>query len=460
MLNWQDIYSSQRTGKQKSQDHSRSAFQVDFDRLIFSSPFRRLQNKTQVFPLPGSIFVHNRLTHSLEVASVGRSLGTMVGNILAERHQSTFNNRSLEFYKYDLSSIISAACLAHDIGNPAFGHSGEDAIGNYFSKHAQSRINGQELKSYFSDEEWSDLIYFEGNANSIRILTQNLYGRLSGGYRMTHSTLAAIAKYPCESIARNKKFLHRKKIGFFQSEKSTFQEIASGTGMITEHDNPLVYKRHPFVYLVEAADDICYRIVDLEDAHRLKILSSQELKDLLLHLLEKNSEEKMDEIHSRLKNIGDVNERMSYLRAKSINFLVQQSVEVFLNSETEILSGNLENSLIDLLTDEIQTVIREIDQISINKIYRHRSVVELEIAGFHVLSGLLDILVPAVLTETPDHLQKNMLRLIPEQYMGPLIQNLSPYDKIFCAIDFVSGMTDIFAVELYKKIKGISIGLS
>src|SRR5690606_27058479 len=247
MMDLNLLYSGKRLGVDASKD-TRTEYQRDFDRIIFSSSFRRLQNKTQVFPLPGSVFVHNRLTHSLEVSSVGRSLGNLVGDVIVKHYKSELSSESQEFYRYSLYNVIASACLCHDIGNPAFGHSGEDAIASFFIK------NQSTLKDKFNDEQWADLINFEGNANAIRVLTQQQKGKSKGGLKLTYSTLASIAKYPCEAIAKDKSFIYRKKFGFFQSEKLTFMDIAENTQMIKDDSNPLIYLRHPFVWLVEAAD--------------------------------------------------------------------------------------------------------------------------------------------------------------------------------------------------------------
>lgn len=459
MLTWENCISRDRGGRKSTSKGDRSQFQIDYDRLIFSSPFRRLQNKTQVFPLPGNIFVHNRLTHSLEVASVGRSLGNIAGVHLAEKYSSSFSPQSLEFYKYDLANVISAACLAHDIGNPAFGHSGEEAICSYFKEHASEPIAGQSLQSYFQEKEWSDLINFEGNANSLHILTQNLKGRLPGGFWMTNTTLASIAKYPCESSGTDKRYLHRKKFGFFQSEKEIFQNIAESTHMIQDDVDPLIYQRHPFVFLVEAADDICYRIIDLEDAHRLRILSTQQVALLFFDLLECNPNADLDKIKQRFDRIGDNNEQMAYLRALSISFLIQLAATVFIQKEEDIIQGKQNLALIDCADVQTVKALEAIDAISFKKIYKHHSVVELEIAGYHVLTGLLELFVPALLKQEKMLNDKNLLRLIPDQFMLHA-ESENPYQRVLCGIDYVSGMTDIYAVELYKKIKGISIGLS
>ncbi|MEZ4895480.1 MAG: dNTP triphosphohydrolase [Saprospiraceae bacterium] len=458
MASWEQLISRVRTGSSGHPDQNRSAFQVDFDRLIFSSPFRRLQNKTQVFPLPGSIFVHNRLTHSLEVASVGRSLGKMAGSRLVESH-GKWSPSLREFYEYDLANVISAGCLAHDIGNPAFGHLGEDAIASFFREHSNLEIDGQPLQQFVSDAQWHDLIHFEGNANSIRILTQQLQGRLPGGFRMTYTTLASIAKYPCASRGRNKKILHRKKIGFFQSEEAIFREIARETGMTLDQENPLAFRRHPFVYLVEAADDICYRVIDFEDAHRLKILRTDEIQDWLLDLLQYSPYDQLSSVKERLHSIGDINEKIAYLRAKTINYLTLACAGQYIERENELLAGELDKPLIELLPPEVIHSLEAIDAVSFSRIYKHPSVVELEIAGYHILTGLLGLFVPAVLKSNPGGLDKNILRLIPGQFKHAG-DAATPYERIFWAIDYISGMTDIYATELYKKITGISIGLS
>src|SRR5215204_2769365 len=292
-MDFSSIYSYKRIGSDKQPSGPRSGFQRDYDRLIFSSAFRRLQNKTQVFPLPDLAFVHNRLTHSLEVASVGRSLGKMVGEQIALPFKNN-NEDAYEFYKYELANVIAAACLAHDIGNPAFGHSGEKAISAFFLDNEKTRVDGTELHQYFGGKEWKDLSSFEGNANAVRILTHSFRGRFQGGFGLTYTTIASILKYPCESTAVDKEIRHRKKYGFFQSEKSIVVDIMHELQMIEESKEPVVFKRHPFVYLVEAADDICYSIVDMEDAHRLKILAKKEVEEAFMNVIKELGSESAD----------------------------------------------------------------------------------------------------------------------------------------------------------------------
>lgn len=455
-MNWQTIFTTDRVGQQNKSDGPRSGFQRDFDRLIFSSAFRRLQNKTQVFPLPGSTFVHNRLTHSLEVASVGRSLGSIAGG----RISTEINDKSgdsYEFYKYELANVIAAGCLAHDIGNPAFGHSGEKAISAYFLNHASFQIDGHPLQSYFHPNEWSDISNFEGNANAIRILLHTFKGRLSGGLGLTYTTIASILKYPCESTAVNKDFKHRKKYGFFQSEKEAMQLLAEKTGLLREDDEALCYKRHPFVYLVEAADDICYRIIDMEDAHRLGILSHDVVRDCFLHIIRciKRPGEDAGKALTTYNKIGDINEKIAYLRAKVINILTLTAADVFWENRKQILNGTFNDTLLDNI--ETSTgAFKEVMQISDEKIYNHDTVLEIEIAGYNVMAELLGLFIPALLKDKPDHKDKKILKLFPMQFRE-FEDTGSAYVKVLSAFDFISGMTDLFATELYRKLKGIDI---
>ncbi|WP_428741406.1 dGTP triphosphohydrolase [Tenacibaculum sp.] len=451
-MNLNNLYSSKRTGVDHKDDQNdpRSGYQRDYDRIVFSSAFRRLQNKTQVFPLPGSVFVHNRLTHSLEVSSVGRSLGSLVGKYIYENYQDELNSDSKTFYRNHLKNVLASACLCHDIGNPAFGHSGEDAMVSFFKK------NKKELKAKFGEKEYYDLINFEGNANSIRVLTQQLNGKSKGGLRLTYSTLAAIAKYPCESIAQNGGFTHRKKFGFLQSEKNTFIEIALNTGMKKDNSvSDLSYFRHPFVWLVEAADDICYNIIDLEDAQRLKIIGTSHCESLLDNLIRCLGIEDVDKMDKTLATIKDKNERISYLRAKSINSLIFKAFEVYKSNLEDIVNGKHETSLFELISEGCGAV-QEIVDFSVEHIYNERSVVEIENAGYNVMYELLNHFVHPILKNKKDKSDKKALRLIPKQYRT---ESESNYDKVMGIVDYLSGMTDIYATELYRKIKGIDIGL-
>lgn len=443
------LYTSQRTGDHSPTKVSRTDFQRDFDRIIFSSAFRRLQNKTQVFPLPGSVFVHNRLTHSLEVSSVGRSLGSLAGEMIIRHYQSHLTEESKQFYLLNLSNVIAAACLCHDVGNPAFGHSGEDAIASYFDK------NESGLKDKFTPKEWADLVNFEGNANAIRVLTHQQNGKDEGGTQLTYTTLASIAKYPCEAIAKQKGIIHRKKFGFFQNEKQTFTAIASKLNMIKEQDEPTIYKRHPFVWLVEAADDICYNIIDMEDAHRLGIVSTDDCEDLFMALIASESPN-TQRVKDKLAVLSNRNERISYLRAKVINALINKTLAIYEEELSSIMEGRQTQALLDRYK-KTNVALQKIVDFSVEKIYAHRSVVEIENAGYNVMYELLDHFIPPVLKSVPKSYEKKALQLMPPQFR---YDEGSDYQKVLGVLDFVSGMTDNFATDLYRKIKGIDIGMT
>ena len=446
------IFTNQRTGNHVQNIVSRTDFQRDFDRIIFSSAFRRLQNKTQVFPLPGSVFVHNRLTHSLEVSSVGRSLGSLAGEFIVQNFENELTEDSKNFYLYNLNNVIAAACLCHDIGNPAFGHSGEDAIASFFEK------NESELKPKFTEKEWADLVNFEGNANAIRILTHKQTGKDEGGTQLTYTTLASIAKYPCEAIAKKKGHVNRKKFGFFQSEKQTFLNIANATKMMVESEEPVIFKRHPFVWLVEAADDICYNIIDMEDAHRLGIISTADCENLFMDLIQSVNEKDAKRSAEKLLLFSNKNERISYLRAKVINALINKSTELYQQHFSEILDGTLNKALLDIFKSESES-FQEVERFSIEKIYGHRSVVEIENAGYNVMYELLNHFIPPIIKEKSERkgFEKKALQLIPSQF---IYEDGTVYEKVLGVLDFVSGMTDNFATDLYRKIKGIDIGMT
>jgi dGTPase len=454
LMNLNTIFSAKRTGysSQSVTVDARTEYQRDFDRIIFSSAFRRLQNKTQVFPLPGSVFVHNRLTHSLEVASVGRSLGSLVGDFIAENYSQELTEESTQFYRNSLYNVISSACLCHDIGNPAFGHSGEDAVASYFLK------NESTLKPQFSEKEWTDFVNFEGNSNAIRILTQQQQGKSEGGLQLTYSTLASIIKYPCEATGKLKGHTHRKKFGFFQAEKETFLDIAAQTKMVQEFAEPLVYQRHPFVWLVEAADDICYTIIDLEDAHRLGIIEHSACMNLLLTLVNTLGNDK-ERVHSQLEKIKNKNDKVAYLRAKSIGFLTVKAKEAYQTNFKNILSSHHQTPLVDEIDKANANCISKIIQFSVDNIYNHHSVVEIENAGYNVMYELLSHFIQPILksSENRSKSEKMALKLLPQQF---IYEEKSAYFRVLGILDFVSGMTDNYATDLYRKIKGIDIGMT
>ena len=416
----------------------RSEFQRDYDRLIFSAPFRRLQNKTQVFPLPGSVFVHNRLTHSLEVSCVGRSLGNDVANQLLKKHPDLVDSHISE-----IGSIVSAACLAHDLGNPPFGHSGEKAISTYFSEG-----QGMALKKELSPMEWDDLTHFEGNANAFRILTHQFEGRRKGGFVMTYSTLASIVKYPFSSQLAGKK----SKFGFFLSEEADYQKIARELGIIqlSKPDEPLRYARHPLVYLVEAADDICYQMMDIEDAHKLKLLTHDETKGLYMLFFDEKRKKRIEEV---CRIVTDVNEQIAYLRSSVIGALIKECTRVFTENEKKILAGEFEGALIKHICSPLKEAYDNCSAIAFQRIYRSSDVLDIELAGFRVISTLIDLMINAV--RSPEKAYSQLLiNRISGQYN---VNAPTLYGKIQAVLDYISGMTDVYALDLYRKIKGNSL---
>lgn len=456
-MQWQQLYSSRRSGAVKrsasSAQQIRTSFVRDYDRLIFSSAFRRLQNKTQVFPLPGAVFVHNRLTHSLEVSSVGRSLGKAIGDAIADKYPNEAGDFT-EFYKYELPSVIAAGCLAHDIGNPPFGHSGEDAIRIFFREltgEAKRRVEDN-----LTDAQLKDLQFFEGNANALRTLTHHFNEERAGGFQLTYATLASIIKYPCDSVSGfNKQRLVTKKSGFFSTETEMYLSIADELNIPRLDADRLVFARHPFVFLVEAADDICYRIIDFEDAHRLGIVSIDRVSEQFLAFFDRElGYDSREKVESTLKSIKDDNKKIQFLRARIINLLVQKLCDIFMQQEDALLAGSLNKPLIDLLPAEQAAIIKSIDDYSYAHIYNHRSVVEIELAGYTVIGYLLKEFVYAVMN--PDSAKsKKLLQLIPSQF-SVAASNSNLFANLQGVTDYVAGMTDLYALELYHKMNGNS----
>ena len=448
-MNWIQLISNKRLGLEQyhqNRKDDRTEFQRDYDRLIFSAPFRRLQNKTQVFPLPGSIFVHNRLTHSLEVSSVGRSLGNDVARGLMQRHPELAGSHLTE-----AGAIVSAACLAHDLGNPPFGHSGERAIGTFFSEG-----KGRWLKDYrdpdsgdrLTEQEWDDLTHFEGNANAFRLLTHHFIGRRKGGFVMTYTTLASIVKYPFSSDLAG----DHAKFGFFRSEIADYQRIADELGIPRREseEGSYRYARHPFVYLVEAADDICYEIMDIEDAHKLKILNTEETQGLLLGFFD---DERQRHIRETMLHVNDTNEQIVYLRSCVIGCLENECVKVFLEHEEEILEGTFEGTLIDHIGETPRAAYRACEKMAYAKIYRSKDVVDIELAGFQVITTLLDLMLEAVCHPEKAYSQL-LINRVSQQYD---IRAARLYDRTMAVLDYISGMTDVYALDLYRKINGTSL---
>ncbi|GFI38564.1 deoxyguanosinetriphosphate triphosphohydrolase [Muribaculaceae bacterium] len=438
IMNWNQLICDKRLGMEEFHDdrhHTRSDFQRDYDRLIFSSPFRRLQNKTQVFPLPGSIFVHNRLTHSLEVSSVGRSMGNEIALRLRDKYASVSWTQKLDC----LRDIVAAACLCHDLGNPPFGHSGEKTISTYFSEG-----NGQALKEQVGNREWADLINFEGNANSFRLLTHRFKGRRNGGMAMTYSSLASIVKYPYSSLHAGEKG----KFGFFSSEEEIFRRVATQLGM-PETDSGK-FARHPLVYVTEAADDICYQIMDLEDAHKLKIIGLQEVVELLLGFFGSTDKERMQRM---MNHLDDPNEKIAYLRSNAIGAMVVDCADVFSKNEETILAGEFRGTLVDNMNPRLKDAYAKCSATAWNKIYCAPEVVDIELAGNRIITYLLDTLMDAVMNPDKNY-SRLLLNIIPGQYDTSAS---TLYERIQSVLDHISGMTDVYALDLFRKLNGHSL---
>ena len=446
-MNWEQLLSLKRFGDTKKrlrnqQDETRIGFEVDYDRIIFSDSFRSLQDKTQVIPLSKTDFVHTRLTHSLEVSVVGRSLGRIVGKQLLKKYPEL---QQLGYQANDFGAIVASACLAHDIGNPPFGHSGEKAIGEYFKTG-----KGQHYKKNLSDKQWQDLIDFEGNANGFKILTETREG-IDGGLRLSYATLGAFMKYPKESLPKKPtSHIIDKKYGFFQSEKVLFEDVANTLGLKeVRTGKEITFGRHPLAFLVEAADDICYTIIDFEDGINLGLIEEEFALEYLINLVR-------DTINTeKYYQLTTKKDRLSYLRALAIGNLINEAVQVFLANETAILSGDYHISLLDKCKYEAQ--INDIITISVRNIYRSKEVVEKEISGYRILADLLDVFISAVNNSyngSASSYDQLILEVLPEKYQA-LSDEL--YQRILSVCNFIASMSDGAAILLHKKINGVEI---
>ena len=453
MMKWEDLLSLKRYGDVNKrlrieQDETRSGFDVDYDRLIFSTPFRNLQDKTQVIPLSKSGFAHTRLTHSLEVSSVGRSLGRIVGAEIIKRHPQL--KKIHGYNSSDFGAIVAAACLAHDIGNPPFGHSGEKAIGEYFKIG-----NGRKFQVDLTSGEWMDLTNFEGNANGFRLLTDSNQG-VEGGIRLSYATLGAFTKYPKESLPKYDAPISviEKKYGFFQTGKESFNDVAKELKLMRFRDNDHNnWVRHPLAFLVEAADDICYSIIDFEDGLNLGLIPEEYALEYLIPIVKDNL---IKEKYFQMKLDTD---RYSYLRALAIGELVDDVYNIFIQNEEAILNGTFTKSLIDL--SKYKAAVEDIKKTTMERVYKSRKVVEIEAAGFIVLAGLMDVFINAVnnlYENNPTSYDGLILDLLPTEYIGDNRQpDESLYKRVLKVCAYVSSMTDSYAISLYKKLKGIEL---
>ena len=440
-MDWVHLLSTQRQGQKTGPtESSRSVFEKDFDRIIFSHPFRKLQDKTQVHPLPEHDFVHNRLTHSLEVSSVGRSLGRKAGETIVQRHEDL----KKDYTAFDVGAIVASASLAHDVGNPPFGHAGEEALSEFFTQNP----SGLFFKDLVSPEAWADLTHFEGNAQGFRILNSNQYG-----LNLTLATLGAYTKYPRGAGLenRNKERKSQKKFGFFQTEKENFISLSNELRLKPTPEGAWI--RHPLAFLVEAADDICYNIIDLEDGCRLGLISFDETVTLLEGILGTRLDK------AKLNSKIGLNEKLGVLRAMTIAELIDACSMTFLDHEQDILEGTYDKALTDVCSH--QKALSLIEEVSIAKIYRARHVMEIETTGYEVLPGLLQEFALAgklYLEGGKRGKYRNLIQLLPEEVRYGLDQpQTSMYGMLRLILDFLSSLTDRHALSLFRKLKGISL---
>jgi dGTPase len=444
MMQWEQLLSLKRQGDtskrlRKEQDDTRLGFEVDYDRIIFSAAFRSLQDKTQVIPLSKTDFVHNRLTHSLEVSVVGRSLGRLVGKQIIANYPHLQEVHG--YQPNDFGAIVAAAALSHDIGNPPFGHSGEKAIGEYFKTG-----NGLQYKEQLTEKQWQDLIDFEGNANGFSVLAASREG-IEGGLRISYATLGAFMKYPKESLPKKPtQKICDKKYGFFQSDKAFFVEVANELGLISnKHGNDIGFERHPLAYLVEAADDICYTIIDFEDGINLGLISEEYALEYLIKLVKNGIDTK------KYNELLTKEDRISYLRALAIGSLINDAVAVFMENEKAILAGEFPFALMD--KSQYKAQMNDIIQISVKNVYQSREVIQKEVMGYKIINNLLDGFCTAYNKKengTASNYDELLLKLLPERFQ---FQKKNLYDRLMHICHFVSLLTDGKALELYKTIE-------
>lgn len=445
MMQWEQLLSLRKQGDtnkrlRKEQDETRLGFEVDYDRIIFSSAFRSLQDKTQVIPLSKTDFVHTRLTHSLEVSVVGRSLGRKVGQQLLQKHPHLSATHG--YHYHDFGAIVAAAALAHDIGNPPFGHSGEKAIGEFFKSD-----KGQAFKNELTSTQWQDLTHFEGNANGFQLLTEDKEGA-PGGLRISYATLGAFTKYPKASLPHKPtKKIADKKFGYFQQQADFFNEVASELGLIitSNQGEEKRFTRHPLAFLVEAADDICYTVIDFEDGINLGLIE----EDKALEYLSKIIATRINtEKYSQLKHTKD---RMNYLRSLAIGSLIEEAVIIFLANEDAILKGEFHQALLD--ASKYKAQIDDIIKISVDKIYQSREVLEKEISGYKILTTLLDVFTKAM-QNYKQGTENNLDRLVLKSFLSEVnFDNKSTYESLLAICSHVASMTDGNALRVFKKLE-------
>jgi dGTPase len=443
---WEELLSLKRFGDthkrlRKEQDETRLGFEVDYDRVIFSAAFRSLQDKTQVVPLSQTDFVHTRLTHSLEVSVVGRSLGRQVGKRLIDKYPYLQAVHGFQFN--DFGAIVAAAALAHDIGNPPFGHSGEKAIGSFFKNE-----DGKCYAEYLTDKEYQDLCDFEGNANGFKILTESRSG-MAGGLRLSYATLGAFMKYPKESLPKKPSaHIADKKYGFFQAEKQLFIEIANELGLGARSHQNVSFNRHPLTFLVEAADDICYTVIDFEDGINLGLISEEFALEYLINLVKHKIDSR------KYQQLTTMQDRVAYLRALAISTLIDEAVELFMANEEAILKGSFQTALLD--QSQYAAQIADIIKLSVSNIYQSEEVIDKEIAGYRVLNGLVEAFSRTAFHVYEDKISNYdalLLKSFPEQIQ---LGQESLYKNLLTVCSYVASLSDTRAMQLYHRLQGTS----
>ena len=420
-------------------ERTRTEFERDQDRIIFSDAFKKLNDKTQVFPIPENQIVHSRMTHSLESSSVGRSIGQLVAEIITKRNPEILKENV--GFIHEIGEIVKTAALTHDIGNPPFGHSGEEAISQFYSEN-------QSLLKDFGKSQKQDLLNFEGNAQGFRLLSNS-----DNGLKVSANILVAFTKYPREGFVNynnesDRSRVDQKKFGAFQPEKDIMQKVMKHFELNSLSNKSVSFVRHPLAFIVEAADDFCYLIMDMEDSIKLRIISYHEIKDYFFQII-KDGNIKFDK--SYLNSLKEIDKKVGYLRAKTIQSLIKQTTEFFIDNLDNLVNGKMTSSL----SKNIKSgkILDEIVKMSIKRIYNFRPVLEIEAAGFEVLGGLLNIIIDALL-ESLNPRRKKIIQLLPNNIIEV---NDNQYEKLMKINDYVSGMTDNFAISMYRKLKGISL---
>lgn len=439
-MNWESLLCAERlTGKPAKREAGRSPFISDHDKIVFSGAFRRLARKTQVHPLAVNDHIHNRMTHSLEVACVGRTLAIRIGEALQQA-----GSLPADIWPTDLGDIVQSTCLAHDIGNPPFGHTGEEAMKNWFQKEGSDYLQG------LAAAERADLENFEGNAQGLRILTTSEYYQFEGGMRLTYATLAAFIKYPWTSIETQRPKAN--KYGIYQADTAHVREIAAKTGLLAKGDS--FYCRHPLVYLMEAADDFCYGLIDLEDGLEMGLLHWDDIFEIIRPVI------KSTELPELERNLGKIStgRKPGFVRGKVIDAYIEAGVEAFMANEKAFLQGRVDADLISLCRPEIRIAVEEAKRYAKERIFAHPRKVELEIGAYDVMARLLSKLIPAAYSwhrsggKPPEKENRMLIDLVGEKNL-PVDGSL--YQVFMAVIDFVSGMTDNYAVYLSKQFSGM-----